>query len=1812
MRGIRLAAALGVAAMAGAGPSLAQSFDCAKARTAVENGICASAVLKGHDLALAALYAAVFALDPARTSEIAAGQRQWVHERDWACAPKPGAPADAGALTSCLDRVYRARLAGLNAEAIRATAASLPSSRPQASASLDRETTPAMGAHDVMLQVREAGRFSIRAESASGVSLQLVDMIQGPGETAGEPGVRDGRLDVLLDVGTYKLRVAGAPNASGDAKLSVSPFREPDAASTALLQGGAVSTDLADLQQRSFWIAVPKPGKVSVEAAGRSLADLRLWRNGADLADLAPGLRPIEPKAGRPLWHARLEGTVEPGIYLATAYGGAPLSWADGDAAQPLHVRAGEPPALVGGWAEGQVGPLGVVRFALPQAASYLRLELPEPTAARITVARGRETLGSAEISKRSREPVAEVRPAARDGRVVEVAAAEGRPFRLRALQPAGSRNITGSGPHWIAVDVAGEGADEIPVTALLGRFDGKGGATVLASDMPRIGQGQAWRRRFNLRGPSTILFEAAGPTPVAIRAEGVGARFAIEPLLGRPAPRADGRQRHRWDLEAGWYMLKIEPADNAVGVLDLTIGPPGLLPEPSRPAAPRLALSFGVHTLAKDMNHVILANNAPGLVTAPVARPLPADLEQGALTLPQNTGQAHEVMVRLPARGELLATDTTGAPVAVSRVREAVEDKGRGMIVRVPAPDRPRTVILAWSDPPSAADAPRYERPGPLPTVQAGRPQFFDLAADEQKSFALEVREGGLYRVETLGRLQMRARVGTAFIPELDSGEANGAGGNALVQTYLRAGRYRVAVSASESAGRAGLTARPAPLIEGARLTPGGSVRASLAGGAGAVFPIEIAEAGAYRLELLGLGRVLSARLEDAEGWPLTEPGELRRLEQRFEPGRYRLVVLPEAVDVQAVARLQKVETAAPPQGRGPHALVFDSVQQHQWREPQGLSDPRVPDRWAFALQGPAEVVLDIGDGMTGELKRSDAAGEAAIARIVHKNGFSGRLGAGRYVVEARSLGRNDRLDYTIALRTKELQPGRLRRVSLPATIPFALGEDRVVNLTTFGSVDVRGVLKDAGGEVIEGLDDRADDWNVALSRHLPAGAYTLELSAVAGQRPARPEEGSENQEASSGAEGETETASDASAPEAEDDGRIEVSLALPDAKDGPALGLVGAATAAGPEVHRFALPPVAPGVLTVIAATSDAELVLALERQDAACRWRTVGQDRGKSAVVAAPTDGERRPWRASVWAVDGGASPVVVSARSVERGAQRADGEVALGPVPFDEVGVAVRVGLVESPGAGLLALEGETAGLSEGSVGGQALVPAGELIAPQSERLWLLSRGERAIRLKTVPEGADRLALTIAPAAVATLPAPNPRRDALRFWQADSTFGQPGLDGGRGAGVAKGSALALADKPLRVFNAGGADRLRVSLVRTDVALREATDLAAGASPVLAPATAQPLRLPAGPKRLALALPPGTAAVANWNGADAVTVWSGSEAVSRAIEGDWTELLLVNLTAAPAPVSVALAPIQGEPTRLAAGQVLKRFVGAAGSFALPVGGEAGDRLLVGGARATFVAQSGRVLRGSTLVLPGPGTLILEHEPGLVAAWVEREGRSLWPAATARPARMPEVVALEGPAMALALDAEAPRLLHVRTTAPVMVALQRKGEGPEPPAMFPAGAEFHRYQPAGAAELRLYSPHDGALGGTLAVTATPIVPVGEGIGAPMAVAPGGTALFGFEVTQAARVGVGIRAEPDQVAVRLLDAQGRGLGEGVAQLHRLEPGRYVLEARIPAEGVAGTVRPTVLGIAPPPAGPPQEVTLKYLEMVGLAPNPTR
>lgn len=1657
-----------------------------------------------------------------------------------------------------------------------------------------------------LITIPAPGRYSIRSKSPTGARIELVDMIAGPLEFAGAAGLRDGRIDALLDKGVYKLRIGAVKDAKGKAGVAVETFTEVDKTRPALLAGGTVGGELGDLQQRSYALDIKTAGPVYLEAVGRALQDLRVWQTDGALVDLAFERTSVEPRPGRFMNRLRLEGRLEPGRYVVTAYGGEKLAWTDGATAQPFLLRVTEPALLAAGVATGVIGPFGAARFDAPAAYDAFRLELPQQAPARLEARRG-GARDLAVIDKSSRAPVATLRLGG-DGATparLEISGQEGQSYTLRAVHQSDRETFEGAGPHLVSVDVAGEGGDEAPATALLARLESDGKTRVIASDLPRIGAGKAWRGRFNLLGPVSLLFEATRDGVVVIDAKGPKLRASITPALGSLAPPRAERDNTRYDLVAGFYLLTLQPLGDAGGVVDLTLGPPGLSPPAPAALPARATISFGEQALETG-SYLLLANTAPQLLTGPRVVALPAALDKAPLALRQEAGKEIAIPLRLPKEGKVIARDATGAEAALAFEGEKTENDQRLVTVKIPPADKARALGLIFVPPPPSAESAATEGPaaGKALRAGAGRPAFFDIARDETRRLTFDAAQGGLYRIETLGRLKTALRVGAAVSPKLGEGEANGPGQNGLVTTYLRAGAYRAAVTAKDSAGHVGLAITPATLAPTAKIVDSGDARATLAPGKGAAVPIEITRAGDYRLALASLSQNFTARLEESDGWPLTKPGAFKRQTLRLAPGTYRLVVSPADVEARMIARVTPVRAEAGLEGHGPHPLPFEKTQKLQWREPQAKDAPRAPDVWRFSLAGKSDVELSIGDGMIGEVMKEDGA---AIGKVVADRPFKGKLEAGVYRVEARSLAHDDRLDYEIALSSPQLQPGAPQRVELPARLDFNLATESVVDLSSFGDRETIGVIKNGAGEVVERLEPRSNDWNVALSRRLPAGDWRLELEGLGATRApvtqAAPEadagDAEATEEASEEASDETgqdgDATADAATKEEETETGVEVRLAVMSEKDAGALAAQGETTLSGGGAQRFALPAAPAGSLAVVSARSAGEVALSIEKRDADGVWRVVGAERGLAPVAAWPAADARSAWRATIWPVGGNVEPITASARTIERRAQNG------GDVSFDATDLAPElcVARVNTPNAALVDVT-TSADVVAGSAPERLLrkTRSGAL-APQAPTLWLVTRSCKAkAKIAVLDWLGEDIALDIGEGERAFLPPLGAPRGKTRLWLARSTFTQPALDAGAGMGVAPGAALARAsDAPAQMWNAEGPAPMRATLSAIDVETRGAIKAGASFSGLLPPMSAQLVEMENADAPLALDLAGGLAAFVG-----KTAIFGDGAAISRILHGADAPVLLVNTTSAPLPAR--LSRVSGPRLALDDKTALKRFYGAAGQLSLPLMTQKGDRLIVIGADATVASASGRILRGRDVALDGPGEVILDFKPGLVAAWIERNGAAPWPQSAARALMLPQRVALEGAAARYVVTRDAPSLLSASTGAPALMSFAQNGK--RETFAFPAGMEFRHYMAPGEATLEIYAPHDGVLSGALDVTAQPVIAAHEGVNDAVAVAPGASVLFSFETTRTGDVGIGVRAEPDRVSARLFDTSGKTLGEGVGQVVNLTPGRYFLEARAPVDASATTIRAAIVGLSPPPAAPPEEVVAELLDKAGM------
>ena len=277
------------------------------------------------------------------------------------------------------------------------------------------------------------------------------------------------------------------------------------------------------MRQRTYTLDVGPEGRVAIEAEGRALADMRLWRPGGELVDLAFERRNVEPKPGQFMTLIRLEGALAPGHYLVTAYGGEPLVWASGATAQPFLVRLENWTSLDAGLFEGVIGPFGSLRFAAPAGYDAFRLEAPQPAPVRLQAVRGASLARSGAIGKNSRDTFVTL-DLASDGEEpakLEVSGYEGQAFSLRAVRRDAHFSFEGSGPHLVGLDIAGEGGDEIAATALFARVEKDGKTRVVASDMPRLANGRTLARQVQLARTHDAAVRGFGRRPGRRRRQG-------------------------------------------------------------------------------------------------------------------------------------------------------------------------------------------------------------------------------------------------------------------------------------------------------------------------------------------------------------------------------------------------------------------------------------------------------------------------------------------------------------------------------------------------------------------------------------------------------------------------------------------------------------------------------------------------------------------------------------------------------------------------------------------------------------------------------------------------------------------------------------------------------------------------------------------------------------------------------------------------------------------------------------------------------------------------------------------------------------------------------------------------------------------------------------------------------------------------------------------------------------------------------------------------------------------------------------------
>ncbi|MCP4903172.1 MAG: hypothetical protein GY906_39930 [bacterium] len=1695
-------------------------------------------------------------------------------------------------------------------------------------AKLDRQMIPASGRHEALLSVKRFGRYSITAASTQGVALQLIDRMSGPRERSGIPGEKDGRIDVFLDRGEYKIIATGHDRSEGEAHLDVESFHEvsPKPAEQ-LVEHKPIATSLGDLKQRSYWLQIERRRWVYVEAAGRALRDLRFWRDGSWLVEGEPTIEILDPVEGQPLVSCRLALNLEPGLYLLTTYGGPPEPWAIDSDEYPLHVRLGIQTLPMAGRARFKLSPFGIDRWLVPAKANYFRLELPEAKPASLRVAQFAEARpfsehgGVARIDKDSREPKAELEnsnsPSGFD--IVTVRSAAEQPYVLQHFEASRSITLQGSGEYWISTIHSGHPEDSVDITAFLAHWRYSSGLEKkpLREQTLVLSRDRGWASRCNLLESLSVFLDVRHTGTYAIESNGTEARFRIEPFfVYRPSEyeAPDFKQGDsEWELDAGYYVLTVEPVRK--GILEVAVKPEGLLQnlleklgnetadfgEPVRGSA-----TFPRVQLTKHDRYTLFLNHQPGVRAGLILRPLPLDLRHAIpMTIRPNeeitmsTKTSEESTLRTTTEeGTQLEMSLDGGPWRTDFKTHAGHHELR---IRN---QTDTTVVCSVSETPT-----RLEQTAALPKLPAATldtlpnfsivtqqsPSFFDLEQSEAMTFLLKAPQDGLFRLETTGLLDTIGNLRSRTVTSLAESSFGGTGRNFFLHQYLLSGDYQVRVQANgSSAGHLGLQLTRTDPHQGGVLKAGVPARASLDPGESIVYRFTIDKPGDYRLRSFALGRTIRCRLEDRDRWPIIKPNAKADITRHFESGDYRLVLLPESVEGRRLTLFERVEQPQTLVGHGPHPLTLGKSTKHRWHEPTGDAF-REPDVWTFSLSGPTEVAIELNADMEGRLITEGRSIEAF--EIPPSRGWIGRLEAGDYRLETTCSRRNNRVDYQVSVTPSALVAGVEREFTLPATVDVAVAGDHLIEISSLGTVDVRARLEDASGQLVLAGDDRPGDWNFHLADRLTPGRYTLTMSQVDGR-------------------------STSTRVRMEVRNRVELeATALPMEKT----------FTPGQDENIMPLL-VSDGDFLLASIAAPEAMGMALERMTDETSWETIASDVGERITISVPiTDAA---YRLRIWSIDrrgGSARLQALTLTPQEIGENEFRRVVRLAAIPGFEPPTAVAA--VNLQRAGTLCLAGDHDGVRWTQARNRvATQVAGGFLSSTTRRGWLTAlvpNGRRAFK-------ADRVFLDDQPLQIHTrLGVPvvvdlAESEHGPHVVVATSMLGQPAIRLGA-ANTTSGKDLATTSIDLGFAATASLDqhsqKTTVWLASNEI---DATDIRLQRIPCLSPTHSQlsfgshdsnigtnevlSLELPDGAKDLRLTLTEGVLAVS----ADRSSVTSlhhgGQGTRVETFRTTATSLLIVGIRSGSWALEVTAGT--GRPRVVTWEVPFEERSARAGRVRLSIkeGGSDDRWLAVAGAvdGATFLSSDGHVWRGFLMPIgTAEGTLLLDSQPGLAMSWLGNGNdvvAGLWDeedSPSAIEIAVPARLDLTGRSQSMRFESHDDALLQIITSGAGLFRISTGGDTRH--VLLTSPGERHLMTPPGDIKVSVRGLADTPLSHPLHLALAPVTRISEGLGPEHLLGPGDGRAFTFTVEKSVTIGVGVRADPDTVRCELVDSTGKVMGDGIIQMHDLTAGDYYLLVRAPIDGSGVRIRPALVGIERPSKGPPEDVIRSYVTHEGGA-----
>ncbi len=994
------------------------------------------------------------------------------------------------------------------------------------------ETTfPGKGRHTFTFTIKAWGRYSIQAINPEGTSLQFVDKKSGPGPTDGIPGEKNGRLDLLLEKGEYKIIALSHREGKNNTTVKIFRFEElnqnnPQYGTPFKLH----EAELRDLQQISYWFNVDKDTTVFLEALGRNLTDLKLWKDGSWLVESETQNFRSYPSAEAPLKGIRLAAKVDPGLYLATAYAGLEADWSKNSNAHPVYLKWGIPRLATTGEGLYAVSPAGYNQYVVAKEASRILVETDKKVSLKLEASLFsaeqpfQATVATDSIHAKANAPRCMISPYSGGAPfyLVRVSGKPGQFFLLQTLEPSsGRRPINETGNYWLSTMHTGAPDDQIGASGFVMTSSN---SRLLAAQLDTLSSDRPLLRRFNLLADMNLYVWVADAGEYDVVPEGVEASWKIERSFSNLPPNylspASKQSKGSVDLEPGLHTLQISPIRK--GILHLHIRKSSLVtfvkdvaarltskPDTtSIPGLPRIQFpSLNLVSFPREGYTFILNNQAPELAGV-ILRRLPMSFDD-PLPIYAGPGQKISVPITVAKEAQLSVTDILNRHYAfmldgVSRKSPFVVPAGNHTFIFENTSNQAAFVsaktepleLLPTSPPKPLTPATLASLPK-FPGLDSGQNVFLDLARNEAKIYQFNVAQPGIYRLETTGRLHTALTIRGRFETHLESADGNGVGRNAMLLVYLLAGQYQIKVNTlGESTGHLGLTLKTNELIQGGKLDLGRDNRWQVPTSAGIMHQFEIPETGRYRVISLGQEGYFKARIEDSDGYPILKPGIDADVEMVFEQDNYQLLSLPENRESRRIARLEKIEPAVTFTGKGPHVMAINKLANSTWVE-ETVDGKRKPALFRFHAAAPMKVKLFVSDGFEAALKFLDRD----TILFKWRGAQEQQLVMGQYEIAVMAEKEQNYVDYQLAVNTEVLAPGLSYVMDQPQTFKVSLGKSSVVELFSQGTTDVSAKLFAADGKTLLAENDDAFlDWNFNLSQFLPAGTYYLQIQSEKG----------------------------------------------------------------------------------------------------------------------------------------------------------------------------------------------------------------------------------------------------------------------------------------------------------------------------------------------------------------------------------------------------------------------------------------------------------------------------------------------------------------------------------------------------------------------------------------------------------------------------------------------------------------------------------------------------------------------------------------